>query len=113
MKNMMGNLPPAHYHQGGRWKKASLHRGIHTAIFDLNRYRTPDFTILDATIGMAQAHLWGPPCSPPVKKLAASFDPVAIDAWGSAQLGRKWSNIEYIRLTDGVIGSAIYNEIRG
>jgi len=69
MKNMMGAAPPKHYQQGGHWKKASFHHGIQQALFELNCYRTPDFTLLDATVGMSQAHLWGPTCSPAVNKL--------------------------------------------
>lgn len=112
MKNMMGTAPPAHYQQGGHWKKASFHSGIHAAIFDLNRYRTPDFTVLDATVGMSEAHLWGPVCSPAKNKLAAGVDPVAIDAWGCTLLGRDWRKIGHIRLADGVLGSGEFNEVR-
>jgi uncharacterized protein (DUF362 family) len=111
MKNMMGTAPPKHYQQGGHWKKASFHSGIHAAIFDLNRYRTPDFTILDATVGMPEAHLWGPVCQPAKNKLAAGFDPVAIDAWGATLLGRDWRAIDHIRLADGVLGAGQYKEI--
>jgi uncharacterized protein (DUF362 family) len=112
MKNMMGTAPPEHYQQGGHWKKASFHSGIHEAIFDLNRYRSPDFTILDATVGMSQAHLWGPVCSPAKNKLAAGFDPVAIDAWGCKLLGRDWRKIGHIRLADGVLGAGDFDEVR-
>ncbi|MCJ7604128.1 MAG: DUF362 domain-containing protein [Desulfobulbaceae bacterium] len=112
MKNMMGTAPPEHYQQGGYWKKASFHSGIHEAIFDLNRYRSPDFTILDATVGMSQAHLWGPVCSPAKNKLAAGFDPVAIDAWGCKLLGRDWRKIGHIRLADGVLGAGDFDEVR-
>lgn len=110
MKNMMGLAPPRHYQQGGHWKKASFHRGVQEAIFDLNCYRTADFTLLDASVGMAEAHLWGPTCSPPVQRLCAAFDPVAIDAHGCALLGRDWREIGHIRLADGVLGSAIQEE---
>ena len=65
MKNMMGCAPPAHYQKGGHWKKASFHQNVQAAVLDLNRYRTPDFTKLDATVGMQEAHLWGPTCNPP------------------------------------------------
>lgn len=110
MKNMMGVAPPKHYHQGGHWKKASFHSGIQEALFDLNRYRTPDFTLLDATVGMAEAHLWGPTCSPPKNKLAVGYDPVAIDSYGCDLLGRDWQSIGHIQMADGVLGSAEYCE---
>jgi len=106
MKNMMGAAPPAYYQQGGHWKKASFHTGIQEAIFDLNRYRTPDFTILDATVGMPKAHLWGPHCNPKPNKLAASFDPVAVDAYGTSLLCRQWQQIGHIRMAHGELGIA-------
>ncbi len=112
MKNMMGAAPPQHYQQGGHWKKASFHHDIQQAIFDLNRYRTPDFTLLDATVGMAEAHLWGPVCSPPVNLLCAAHDPVAIDACGCGLLGRDWRQIGHIRQADGVLGTAEFGEKR-
>lgn len=106
MKNMMGVAPPSHYQQGGPWKKASFHKGIHEALLDLNRYRCPDFTLLDATVGMQKAHLWGPHCDPPPNLLAASYDPVSIDAYGTRLLGRNWQDIEYIRMAHGELGLA-------
>lgn len=106
MKNMMGCAPPSHFREGNSWGKSKFHTDIQEAVFDLNRYRTPDFTILDASIGMAQAHLWGPHCDPPVAKLAASFDPVAIDTYGTSLLGFRWQEIGHIQLAHGVLGTA-------
>lgn len=106
MKNMMGLAPPSHYRQGNSWKKSAFHREIQEAVADLNRYRTPDFTLLDATIGMPESHLWGPSCDPPVNKLAAAYDPVSIDAYGTNLLHRKWQDIGHIRMVDGELGQA-------
>ena len=106
MKNMMGCACPAHYQKGGCWGKSAFHDQIQEAVFDLNRYRAPDFTLLDATIGMSQAHLWGPHCNPPPGLLAASADPVAIDSYGCSLLGRRWQDIGHIRMADGVLGRA-------
>lgn len=106
MKNMMGCAPPHHYRGSGYWNKSSFHTQIHEAVFDLNRYRTPDFTVLDASIGMAKAHLWGPQCNPPVSILAASADPVAIDSYGTTLLGKNWRNIGHIALANGILGHA-------
>lgn len=106
MKNMMGFPPPSHYQRGGYWKKSSFHHDIHHAIFDLNRYRTPDYTLLDATVGMIESHLWGATSNPPVNVLAAGKDPVAIDAYGSQLLGLAWQNIEYLAMADGQLGTA-------
>ena len=70
MKNMLGCAPPHHYQCGGRWKKSAFHEQIQEAVLDLNRYRTPDFTVLDATVGMSEAHVWGAHCQPPCQRLA-------------------------------------------
>lgn len=106
MKNMMGLAPPAYYQEAGSWKKASFHEGIQDAILDLNRYRTPDFTVMDATVGMQEAHLWGPTCKPPPNKLLAGFDPVAIDACGAGLLKRNWSDIGHLRMAHNELGRA-------
>ena len=106
MKNMVGTAPPSKYQQGGHWKKSAFHTNISEAIADLNRYRSPDFTVLDATIGMAEAHLWGATCDPEPRLIAAGFDPVAIDAFGASLLKRDWQDIGHIRSTDGELGSA-------
>lgn len=108
MKNMMGAAPPADYQQGGGWKKASFHDRMQDSVLDLNHCRTPDFTVLDATVGMAEAHLWGPACSPPVNTLAAGWDPVAIDAYGAGLLKKRWQDIGHISQADGVLGKADY-----
>lgn len=106
MKNMMGLAPPAHYRSGRSWKKSAFHRQIQDAIADLNRYRSPDFTVLDATVGMAKAHLWGPLCDPPVTTLAAAFDPVAIDAYGTTLLNKEWRRIGHISAVQNELGLA-------
>ena len=106
MKNMMGIAPPSHYQKGGHWKKAAFHNRIQEAVFDLNRYRTPDFTLLDATVGMQEAHLWGPTCDPPPNKLAAGHDPVAIDAYGALLLGRNWRDVGHLHAAHGELGLA-------
>ena len=106
MKNMIGLAPPAHYRQGGPWKKASFHQRIHEAVFDLNQYRIPDFTLLDATIGMQEAHLWGPVCDPPPNRLAVGYDPVAMDSYGCSLLGIEWSSVGHIKKAHGILGWA-------
>ena len=107
MKNMMGLAPPTHYQQGGHWKKASFHTQIQEAVFDLNRYRHADFTVMDATVGMAEAHLSGPTCDPPLNRLLAGFDPVAIDAYATELLERNWQDIGHIQMAHGKLGQAV------
>ncbi|MCI5143970.1 MAG: DUF362 domain-containing protein [Candidatus Electrothrix sp. AR3] len=106
MKNMMGLVPPAHYRQGNSWKKSAFHTKVHEAVADLNRYRSPDFTLLDATVGMAESHLWGKTCDPPVNRLVAGADPVALDSYGTALLGKSWENIGHISSVNGELGCA-------
>jgi uncharacterized protein (DUF362 family) len=106
MKNMMGCAPPAYYQQGDGWKKGAFHARIQEAVFDLNQYRTPDFTLLDATVGMAEAHLWGPTCQPPPRQLVAGRDPVAVDVYGAMLLGRDWRQVGHLRMAHGVLGCA-------
>ncbi|UCD66381.1 MAG: DUF362 domain-containing protein [Deltaproteobacteria bacterium] len=106
MKNMIGLAPPSHYQQGGHWKKASFHQGIQEAVYDLNRYRTPDFTLLDATVGMQEAHLWGPICDPPPNRLAAGYDPVAIDSYGCRLLGVNWKTVGHLTMAHDTLGTA-------
>lgn len=104
MKNMMGCAPPKHFNAGS-WRKSAFHQRMQASILDLNKYRTPDFTILDATVGMKDAHLWGDVCEPPPGVIAASFDPVAIDAYGTELLKRDWRSIAHIAEADGVLGN--------
>lgn len=106
MKNMMGLAPPEHYRQGQSWKKSAFHKGIQEAVADLNRYRSPDFTLLDASVGMAEAHLYGAYCDPPVGIVAAGYDPVAMDAYGATLLEKDWRDIGHIAGVDGELGQA-------
>ena len=76
LKNMMGLAPPRYYSgQFGTWKKAVFHRNMHQSIVELNRYRTPDLSLMDATVGMPDYHLGGRHCEPPLGKLLAGVDP--------------------------------------
>ena len=106
MKNMMGFPSHHHYQQGGYWRKSAFHAQMQRSIFELNCYRKPDLSIIDASVGMAEYHLGGPTCEPPVNKLVAGFDPVAVDAAGAELLGFNWRKIEHIQLADGVLGQA-------
>ncbi len=109
MKNMFG-IAPARIYGGSAYKKARLHgrnnEELQQYIFELNQYRAPDLCVIDATIGMATAHLWGPQCEPPVNKILAGADPVAVDARGAALLGFHWRDIGHIRMAHGVLGHA-------
>lgn len=100
LKNMMGFAPPAHYSgHGGTWKKAVFHQCMQQSIIDLNRYRTPDLTILDASIGLADYHLGGATCDPPVNQIIAAFDPLAADRTAAGLLGMDWRKIRHLLFT--------------
>lgn len=97
MKNMMGFAPPAHYSgRGGTWKKAVFHQHMQQSIIDLNRYRTPDLTVLDASIGLSDYHLGGARCDPPVNKIVAGFDPMVVDRAAAGLLGLDWRTIHHL-----------------
>lgn len=96
MKNMMGFAPPEHYQQGGRWKKSAFHSRMHEAIVELNRYRRADLTVLDARVGLAEYHLGGAECDPPVNRIAAGFDPVRTDRLAADFLGLDWRDIPHL-----------------
>jgi uncharacterized protein (DUF362 family) len=106
MKNMVGVAPPAFYQKDGHWKKSAFHRRMHTSVFELNRYRKPDLAFIDASVGLAKHHLRGPICDPPVNKLVAGFDPVAVDAAGAGLLGIRWKRVRHIRKANGELGFA-------
>ena len=97
LKNMLGFAPPKYYSgRFGIWKKAIFHDNIHQSIIDLNKYRSPDLTLLDARVGMADYHLGGPQCEPPVNKIVAGFSPLAVDREAAQLLGFNWQDIPHL-----------------
>ena len=97
LKNMIGLAPPKYYSgQYGTWKKAVFHNRMHQSIIDLNRYRTPDLSLMDATVGMPDFHLGGAHCDPPLGRLIAGFDPVEVDRRGAELLGLEWRSIAHL-----------------
>ncbi|MHC4399174.1 MAG: DUF362 domain-containing protein [Planctomycetota bacterium] len=98
LKNMIGLAPPQYYSgRFGTWKKAAFHRHMHRSIVDLNRYRTPDLSLMDATVGMPDFHLGGAHCDPPLNKLIAGFDPVKVDRRSAELLGLEWRRIGHLK----------------
>ncbi len=96
-KNMMGFAPPRYYAgKYGVWKKAVFHANMQQSIIDLNTYRTPDLTVMDATVGLAEYHLGGPECSPPANKIFAGCDAGEVDRLAAQQLGLDWRTIGHI-----------------
>lgn len=102
LKNMIGFAPPRHYSgRYGSWKKALFHGDMQQTILDLNRYILPDLTVMDATIGLADFHLGGNTCSPPINKIVAGFNPYEVDRQAAAFLGFDWRDILHLHNPDG------------
>jgi uncharacterized protein (DUF362 family) len=97
LKNMIGFAPPKYYSgRYGNWKKSVFHEDIHQSIIDLNRYRSPDLSIMDASVGLVEYHLGGRLCSPPVKKIIVGFNPVEVDRKAAALLKLNWKEIQHL-----------------
>jgi uncharacterized protein (DUF362 family) len=108
LKNMMGLAPPRHYSgRFGTWKKAVFHRKMHQSIIDLNKYRTPDLSLMDATVGLADFHLGGARCNPPCSRLIAGFDPLQVDRRGAELLGLPWQSIAHLKEDGGRRGRTV------
>ncbi len=98
LKNMMGFAPPGHYSgRHGSWKKAVFHGRMQQSIIDLNRYIAPDLTVMDASVGMAEYHLGGPRCDPPVAKIVAGYNPWEVDREAARLLQLDWQMIAHIQ----------------
>ncbi len=99
LKNMMGFAPPEYYSgRHGVWKKSVFHGKMQQSIIDLNKYIVPDMTVMDCSIGMANFHLGGPHCSPPVNKIIAGCNPWEVDREAAGLLGLNWENIPHIKV---------------
>ncbi len=97
LKNMMGFVPPKYYSgRHGSWKKAAFHNKMQQSIVDLNKYLIPDLSLMDCSIGMAEFHLGGAHCDPPVNKIIAGYNPWEVDCRAAELLGLDWSSIEHI-----------------
>ncbi len=96
MKNMMGFAPPSHY-SGGGWNKAAFHRDLQAAIYDLNCYRQADLSLMDAVVGLADSHLGGKKCDPPVGRLVAGYEPAEVDRVSAGLLGLDRNKIVHLQ----------------
>ncbi len=66
------------------------------SVIDLNRYLAPNLSVMDCSIGMAEFHLGGPQCDPPIKKIIAGYNPWKVDREAAGLLGLDWKNIGHI-----------------
>jgi len=97
LKNMVGLAPPQYYGSPfGGWKKSIFHNNMQQSIIDLNRYRSPDLSVIDASVGLADFHLGGRHCSPPVKKIIAGFDSLQVDRQAADFLELDWRQIPHL-----------------
>jgi uncharacterized protein (DUF362 family) len=97
LKNMMGFAPPAYYSGGaGSWKKSVFHKRVQQSITDLNKYLIPDLSVMDCAVGMAEFHLGGAHCDPPVNKIIAGYNPWQVDRRAAELLGLDWACIGHV-----------------
>lgn len=82
----------------GLWSKSELHfkYGVQKSVHDLNLYRSADFVLVDASIGQIGNEITGKPCNPPIKKLFAGFDNLAIDRFCASFLDLDPRGIPYL-----------------
>ena len=90
LKNMKGVLP-------GDEKKRTHRLGLDRAIVDLNRLVKPEFTIVDALVGLEGAHA-GPEDRVPLGLVLAGADVVAVDAVCTALMGFEVDQILHVAL---------------
>jgi uncharacterized protein (DUF362 family) len=93
---MIGFAPPQYYSGGGFWRKSAFHQYMHQAILDLNKYVSPHLSLMDATIGLADYHLGGRKCSPPVNKIVAGLNPYEVDRKAAEFLKFNWKKIKHL-----------------
>ncbi|MHC4123530.1 MAG: DUF362 domain-containing protein [Planctomycetota bacterium] len=102
MKNMFGIAPEPFYK--GSWNKSKLHSpSTHKSVVDICLYKKPDLSIVDAVVALTGMHLSGRPKN--INLILAGFDPVAVDAIGSRLLGHNPTEIEYLQISNGLLGS--------
>jgi uncharacterized protein (DUF362 family) len=97
LKNLIGLAPPSYYSGSyGSWKKAVFHGDMQQSIIDLTTYRTPDLTLMDASVGLSEFHLGGATCNPPIGKLVAGYDAKEVDRISADLLGLDWQDIKHL-----------------
>jgi len=97
IKNLMGLLPPKHYAgSGGSWKKARFHARMQQSVRELAAHRLPDLSLMDASVGLADYHLGGATCEPPVGLLLAGADARALDREAATLLGLDWRSLGHL-----------------
>lgn len=94
----VGEFLVAKIFKKGWWDKSELHfLGVNEAIIDLNSYIKFNFNLVDASIGQLGSEIYGIPCSPPIKKIIAGYDPKEVDKVCAPLLGLDVKEIKYLR----------------
>ncbi len=76
-----------------------FHNKMQHSIIDLNSYLIPDLTVMDCTVGMAEFHLGGAHCDPPVNIITAGYSPWEVDRNAAELLGLDWRNVKHVAVT--------------
>ncbi len=93
-KNLMGIAAPGVY---GRPRLQLHNAGLSQVIADLVRLRTPDFAIVDGTVGLeGDSPMNGTPV--PMNLVIAGRDPVSVDAVGAAVMGIDPQSVGHLTL---------------
>ena len=101
MKNMFGIAPAPYYASG--WNKSKLHfPSADLSVVDVCLYKKPGLCLVDGAFGLTGSHLSGK--KEKYNILLASFDCVAVDAFGSLLLGHNPKEIEYLKRAHSVLG---------
>jgi uncharacterized protein (DUF362 family) len=97
LKNLLGLAPPLYFGQThGSWRKAAFHHRIQSSILDLLSCRTPDFALLDASMGLADHHLGGRVLDPGPGVLVSGADGWEVDRAGARLLGIDWRSVGHL-----------------
>lgn len=105
LKNMIGICPAKEFSGYWTFKKSRVHRhDIDKVIIDINLHCPIGLALVDGGIGMKGSHLGGREVNPPIRKIVAGIDPVAVDAAAAALLGHRWDRVRHLKLADGVLG---------
>lgn len=90
LKNMKGVLP-------GVEKRRTHRLGLDRGIVDLNRAVKPDFTVVDAIVGMEGTHAYPEDCVP-LGRIIAGADVVAVDTVCATIMGFDVDRILHVKL---------------
>ena len=89
------------------WSKSRLHLlGLNKGIFDLNLYVHIDLAVVDAKIGQKECEIYGNPCKPPLNRIYAGYDAVAIDSYSAGLLRVDWKRVGHLKYANGILGNA-------